>query len=834
LPVRIKVSSSKNAARRTGPSQSAAKLSRYLFYGSVAFIGVIFGFVLFSYFRLAKIADEKLLHGPFPNSSVLFASPDAVGVGDPGTPAGFAARLRESGYQEDAHSNPMGWYHLRPDAIEIFPGDHSYSNAEPGVIRCEDGKITQIIALSDNSARTEYTLEPAILSTLFDKNREKRRLVKFDDIPPILVHAVISIEDKRFFQHSGFDPIRITKAIFVDIRSGRKSQGASTLTQQLAKNLWLDPGKTFQRKFDELMITLHLEHKLTKQKIFEYYANQVDLGRRGSFAIRGFGEAAQAYFGKNIRSLSIPEAATLAGLIQEPSYRNPVKWPERARARRDVVLKAMLDNGYISETEYKIAVATPLVTAKLGAESADAPYFVDLVNDQVADKFDETDFQDAGAKIYTTLDTDLQRDATDAVAAGMKELDAVFAKRQKEGGSGELPQVALICLDPHTGEVKAFVGGRNYGSSQLDHALAHRPSGSIFKPIVYATALNMGLDDPANPVTASTLFSDEPQTFTFGNQTYSPTDFHKDEWEGDVTVRTAFIKSLNVPAIEVAERAGYANVAALAHKVGLMDVHASPSMALGTYQVTPLDMAAAYTTFANGGVFVKPQFVSRIVNKDGKEIWSSQTESKPVLDPRVNFLVVSLMEDVLRYGTGAGVRARGFDLPAAGKTGTSHDAWFAGFTSKLLCVVWVGLDDYQDIKMEGAKAALPIWTTFMKRAHQHRAYRDVTDFAIPDGVVTAQVDTTTGALATSSCPQDSVRDEYYLTGTQPVQFCAMHGANQLANWETLPSAPPPPGGLKPAPVPDPAADASTQAQAAKDAKEKKSLLDKLKGIFHHQ
>ena len=242
MPVRIKVPSSKTATRRTGPSKSAAKLSRYLFYGSVGFLGLLFGFIINDYLHLAQIADDKLLHGPFPNSSVLFASPDAVGVGDPGTPAGFAAILRESGYAEDAHSNPMGWYHLRPDAIEIFPGDHSYSNAEPGVIRCENGKISQIIALSDNSARTEYTLEPAILSTLFDKNREKRRLVKFDDIPPVLVHAVVSIEDKRFFQHSGFDPIRITKAIFVDIRSGRKMQGASTLTQQLAKNLWLDPG----------------------------------------------------------------------------------------------------------------------------------------------------------------------------------------------------------------------------------------------------------------------------------------------------------------------------------------------------------------------------------------------------------------------------------------------------------------------------------------------------------------------------------------------------------------------------------------------------------------
>ena len=834
MPVRIKFSTPSPATRRTGPSHSAAKVSRYVFYASVGLIGIIFGYIIFSYLRLAHIADEKLLHGPFPNSSVLFASPDSVGVGDPGTPVGFAARLRESGYVEDLHSNPIGWFHLRPEAIEVFPGDRSYSNAEPGVIRFDNSKISQIIALSDNSARTEYTLEPAILSTLFDKNREKRRLVKFDDIPPVLVHAVISIEDKRFFQHSGFDPIRITKAILVDIRSGRKSQGASTLTQQLAKNLWLDPGKTFQRKFDELLITLHLEQKLNKQKIFEYYGNQVDLGRRGSFAIRGFGEAAQAYFGKNIRGLSLPEAATLAGLIQEPSYRNPVKWPDRAKVRRDVVLKTMLDNGYITVGEFKTAVTAPMATTRTGSDSSDAPFFVDLVNDKIADKFDEEDFQQAGAKIYTTLDSDLQRDATEAVAAGMKEVDAILLKRhQKDGTPLDLPQVALVCLDPHTGEVKAFVGGRNYGTSQLDHAVAHRPSGSAFKPFVYAVALNSGLNDSGNVVTTSTLFSDTPQTFNYGGQSYSPTDYHKEEWQGDVTVRSAFVHSLNVPAVEVAQRAGYRNIADFSHKVGLMDIHASPSMALGTYQVTPLDIAGAYTTFANNGVYVQPQFVSRIVNKEGHEIFNNQPDSKRVLDPRVNFLVVSLMEDVLNYGTGAAVRSKGFQLPAAAKTGSSHDAWFAGFTSKLLCVVWVGLDDYQDIKLQGKEAALPIWTAFMKRAHQHRAYRNVSDFSIPDGIVVAQVDTSTGSLATSSCPNSVTRNEYYLTGTQPVQFCAAHG-NQLANWDALPTAPPM-GAAKSGLPFDSNSDSSTQAvkdAAAKEAEKKKGILDKLKSIFH--
>ena len=832
MPVRIRIPKS-SARRKGGPSKTAATISKVLFYGSVAVLVGLFGFLLFSYFKYAKVADEKLAHGPFPNSSLLLAAPELVGVGDKGTPLQFAGRLRESGYSQDARNNALGWYHLRPDAIEIFPGDKSYSNAEPGVLRFQDGKISEIIALSDNSARTEYTLEPALLSTLYDKNREKRRLVRFDDIPAVLVHSVISIEDKRFFQHSGFDPLRIVRAVFIDLRNGKKTQGASTLTQQLAKMLWLDPRKTFQRKYEELLITVHLEHKLTKQKIFEYYANQVPLGRRGSFAIRGFGEAAQAYFGKDIRSLTLPEAATLAGLIQEPSYLNPVKWPERAKARRNIVLKTMLENEFITQAQYTAAVAAPLEIVRQGFESADAPYFVDLVNNQLADNFDDQNFQESGAKIYTTLDSDLQRDAAEAVSEGMREVDAILARRK---GPAEYPQVALICLDPHTGEVKALVGGRNYGQSQFDHITSKRPAGSIFKPIVYAAALNTALYDEPNAVTASTIVSDTPQTFTGGQEAYSPTDFHKDAWYGDITVRTAFVKSLNVPAVEVAQRAGYHTVADLAHKVGLMDVRATPSMALGTYDVTALEMAGAYTTFANDGVMVSPQMVSRIVDKTGHEIWSVQPSTKKILDPRINYLVVSLMQDVLSYGTGAGVRSRGFTLPAAGKTGTSHDAWFAGFTSKLLCIVWVGLDDYQDIKMEGAKAALPIWASFMKRAHQHRAYRDVKDFAVPEGVVSAQIDSSTGSLATNACPPSDVRTEYYLAGTQPVQFCPTHtgGTTQFANWDQLPSAPPmaaPGGPTAAASTSDTLPDASSQ-QDQKDKKDKKGFLDKIKSIFH--
>jgi len=811
-----------------------------MLFGGIATAVIALIVVCAYYMKYARLTDEKLAQGPFPNSSMLYAAPRIIGLGDLGTPLQFAAKLREAGYVEDSRTNGAGWFHLRPDALEIFPGDHSSSGSDAGVLRFADGKISSIISLSDNTSRTEYTLAPQLLSSLYDKNREKRRLVRYQDIPPVLVEAVISIEDKRFFQHSGFDPIRITKALFIDLREHRSAQGASTLTQQLARNLWLDSRKTWTRKFDELLITIHLERKLTKQQIFEYYANQVDLGRRGSFAIRGFGEASEAYFGKDIRQLSLPEAATLAGLIQEPSFRNPVRWPERARNRRNVVLARMLENNYVTQAQYERAVGAPMITAKQGIESADAPYFVDLVNEKLADEFQDRDFQQSGSRIYTTLDLDLQRDAAEAVALGMREVDENIAKHRKAGGPMEEPQVALICLDPHTGEVKALIGGRNYGVSQLDHVVAKRPSGSVFKAFVYAAALNTGLWDRPDPITQSTIFHDAPETFSFGGKDYAPSDFHKGEWLGDVTLRTAFAKSLNVPTVEVAQATGYGTIADLAHKAGLEDIRATPAMALGAYDVTPLEIAGAYTIFANRGVMVQPRFIQRIADKSGDDSWVSPPETKKILDPRVNFLMVNLMQEVLRSGTGAGVRGRGFTLPAAGKTGTEHDAWFAGFTTKLLCIVWVGLDDYQDLKTllgsvnsQGAKVALPIWTEFMKRAHKHRAYRDVIDFDVPEGVVTAQIDPQSGALATSACPQ--VTTDYYLLGTQPVQFCPLHqgGSTQIAGWETpapgestLPNVPAPSTSLPPA------GSNPTQNPADKQSQPKPGLFDKLKNIFH--
>ncbi len=319
---------------------------------------------------------------------------------------------------------------------------------------------------------------------------------------------------------------------------------------------WLDNDKIWSRKLPEMLITMHLEQKLSKEKIFEFYANQVPLGRRGSFGIRGFGEAAQVYFGKNVKALTVAESATLAGLIQHPSMINPFRWPERAKARRNVVLKMMLENNYISEDEYARAAASPLTLAKPESETAEAPYFVDLVNDALADKFQDYDFQSHAYRIYTTLDPELQSDAAAAVHLGMEEVDKLILKRKKKDPNYPDPQCALIALDPQTGEIKALIGGRNYGMSQLNHALSKRQPGSSFKPFVYAAALNTGLSGGETILTPSSLVNDSPTTFWFDQKPYQPANF-KHEYHGVITMRQAIAVSANVAAVRFAEEAGY-------------------------------------------------------------------------------------------------------------------------------------------------------------------------------------------------------------------------------------------------------------------------------------
>jgi penicillin-binding protein 1B len=817
------------------------------------------GVFLFFYARYSSVIDEKLRAGPYPNAAKIFSAPEAVAVGDEGSPESIAAELRRSGYSE-SRGNPVGYYELHPNSIEIFPGTDSYFDQEAGLLKFTGGKISQIVSLQDNTSRNQYQLEPQLITNVSGVGREKRRFVKFQDLPAVLVQAVTSAEDKRFFQHSGFDPIRIVKAAYIDIKEGRKDQGASTLSMQLARMFWLDQEKRWTRKLAEFVITCELEQKLTKQQIFEYYANDIYLGSRGSFRIHGFGEAAEAYLGKDLSQIDLPEAAELAGMIQQPALFDPYRHPDRVRERRNIVLSLMRANGFLSDRDYALAIDAPIVVPKGAAQSLEAPYFVDLVNDTLQTKFQDTDLQSNALRIYTSLDMHLQRAAAEAIASGMQLVDEQI-KRQRRFKGQVVPQaqVALVAIDPHTGEVKALVGGRNYGASQLNHTLAKRQPGSIFKPFVYAAALDTAVQGSGRILTASTMVDDEPTTFWFDGKPYEPSNFeHK--FYGNVTLREALAHSLNVATVKVAEMVGYDAVVDMANRAGMnYKIQPTPAVALGAYEITPLEAAGAYTMFANAGDYVKPSFLNLIRSQDGRVLYKDKLEDKQVLDPRVAYLMTSLMEEVLRTGTAAGVRARyNFNVPAAGKTGTSHDGWFAGYTSELLCVVWVGFDDNRELDLEGAHSAAPIWAEFMKRALDYREYRDTKPFQAPEGIVTIDIDPLSGMPATPGCP--ATRPEVYIAGTQPVGSCPLHGGagknvTNIAGWDTsTPGQPAQPldtapriggsagdGQVAPNSIarraarqipPDAAApQAQAQPQPAPKKEQKKGLLNRLLRVF---
>lgn len=804
---------------------------------AIVVVALITGVGVFSYYwaQYSRVIDQKLKDGPFAETAQVLATPEPVSIGDSLSSDEIVSSLRRRGYTE-ARSNRMGWYHVRPDGIEIFPGVDAYNASEPGVIFLDKGVVSRIVSNRDNTERQRFFLDPELITSLFDRKREKRRIIRFGDIPKIQVQALISIEDKRFFEHSGFDPIRIVRTAWVDVTQNRR-YGASTISMQMARMFWLSQDKTWQRKAAEIMITLQLEQKLTKEQIFEFYCNQVDLGQRRSFAIRGFGEAAQVYFGKDLRELHLEEAALLAGLIQRPNFLNPFRHPDRAMQRRNIVLQLMHENGYITENQFIEASKLPIKLAEGGVESSDAPYFVDLVYDDLQENFSDIDFQTNSYRIYTTLDMKLQRDAVEAVRIGMEEVDGLLGKMKRKYPE---PQVAMVVLDPNTAEIKALIGGRNYGLSQLNRTLSKRQPGSIFKPFVYAAALNTTLEGRTPAITPVSQVNDEATTFYYDGQEYEPNNF-KQEFHGIVTLREALSKSLNIPTVKFGEMAGFDSVAALAKKAGLEGIRATPALALGAYEVTPLAIAGAYTIFSDNGVYAKPNFVREIRSSTGGQIYGYRPQRHDVLDPRIAYMTLNLMQEVLRTGTGANARARGFNLPAAGKTGTSHDAWFAGFTTKLLCVVWVGFDNNQELPLEGAKAALPIWTEFMKRAHRYREYRGVQEFDPPDGIATVDIDPLSGQLATGACPKP--RPEVFIAGTQPLELCHLHssGRSQVAGWDAPESptsgrqldAPSSGQNGRPARVrrAEPSAEAPKQPQTTQPKEQKKGFFERFRSIF---
>jgi penicillin-binding protein 1B len=756
----------------------------------------IFGLSVFFYyyFKYQGIVDARLKEPLFANTAKIYAAPREL---RPGQKIGIrliAGDLREAGYTTDGASStsPMGSYTEGPLSLTVHPGPQSYHSEDAATIRISNGTITSI---TDDHGQplSSYELEPLLITGLSeDANRTKRRLITYDEIPPNLVQAVLAIEDRRFFEHSGVNYGRLLEAGIRDVATGQKQQGGSTLTMQLARGFFLSPEKRLKRKIIEIVITFQLEHRFSKKQIFEMYANQINLGQRGSFSIDGFGEASQAYFGKDVRQLTLSESALLAGMIQRPNYFSPFRHADRAIERRNIVLDSMVETGAIAKDEAEQAKAEPLHLAPGSVDASEAPYFVDLVRDELGQKLGDSEFNREGLRIYTSLDPDLQRVATNAVESTMPQIDAqvdhLHARQKKLGQPYIYPQVALVAINPHTGQVLALVGGRSYGSSQLNHAVAKRPTGSIFKPFVYAAAFQTAAEGTMLPgqnrlFSPITLLNDQQTTYDEGtSQEYTPRNY-KGEYYGEITARYALQRSDNNATIALAGMVGFDRVAALARDAGIKSAQPTPAMAIGAYDATPLDMAGAYTIFANNGLHLDPWMLASVRTPQGDVIRDFTPDTRQVLDPRVAFLTTSMLEAVLQgnggnpceidgrdyCGTGAGVRNMGFTAPAAGKTGTDHDAWFAGFTTNLLCIVWVGNDDYTDIKLEGAHAAAPIWAEFMKRAVALPQYSDTHDFTPPDGVTLVSIDRASNLPADASCPDDYTAA--FLNGTVPIETC---------------------------------------------------------------
>jgi penicillin-binding protein 1B len=797
------------------------------------------GIFTYYYVTFGRMIEQRFKGPVFGNSARIYAVPHAVQVGERIEPKEIAAELRHAGYSDQTGSqSPMGSFRLLEGGIEIKPGPDSYHSQESAVIRVRGGKVDSISSPSGDLAA--YELEPQMITSLFDaEQRSKRQLVTYDQIPKLMVDAVLAIEDRRFFQHGGVNFIRLAEAMWVDVTHQRHEQGGSTITMQLSRAFFLTPQKTVKRKLSEMLIALEMEQKLSKQQIFEFYANRVDLGQRGSFTISGFAQASQAYFNKDLKDLTPAEAALIAGIIQAPSYLSPYRHPERALERRNLVLDAMVETHALSKAEAEKAKATPLKLAPPNVEASDAPYFVDMLRETLISKLDERQMNDQGYRIYTTLDPELQKAAAAAVQTGMKLVDdqvtKLRTKRTKIGKNkfetkvlpGPQAQVAMVAMDPHTGQVLALVGGRNYGMSQLNHAVARRPTGSIFKPFVYAAAMNTALDG-ANPVfTPASMVQDEPSTFSYGDQIYEPRNY-KEEYHGDVTARYALALSLNNATVKLAEEVGYEKVADLAKAAGIVSVKATPAMALGAYDATPMDMAAAYTVFANFGERISPTVVNSVRNANGDVVLDFKPDKRQVLDSRVAFVMTTMMEGVMNFGTAFPVRARGFNAPAAGKTGSSHDGWFAGYTTNLLCIVWVGYDDYSDLRLSGAQTAAPIWAEFMKKAITLPQYSSPKPFSQPPGVVDVQLDKTTNLLATPACPE--TYDAAFIAGTEPSETCdqstGMRGFFSrvfgLGGEKALP--PPPPGA-------QPGAQPASETSPEDRSKKKKGFFGKITGIF---
>jgi len=680
-----------------------------------------------------------------------------------------------------------GWlerlgYRERPGAAELAPG---YFDWRPGelrvhlrafehplrpeperdlVLRLGAGVIRNIVDRSTGEAVDVVVLEPEPVSAFYGSQREQRDLVTLDDVPRHLVQAILAVEDRRFEQHHGVDLRRIVGAFLANLRAGRITQGASTLTQQLVKNFFLTPERTLSRKAKEAAMALIVEARYDKPAILEAYLNEIYLGQRGSTAVHGVGEAARLYFGKSASDLSLSESALIAAIIQSPNGISPYRHPERARARRNLVLDLMYDQGFVDARSLASAKAETLQVAVVTPESGESRYFIDVLSRQLPEVYDDRVLASEGLKIYSTLDPRMQRAAARALREGLARLEKLSAG----SSAGQPLQGCILALRPQTGEVLALVGGRAYSESQFNRCTqARRQVGSVFKPFVYVAAL-APVNGPV--ITLASRLDDSPIEIPTRDGFWRPENYDH-EYRGPVSVREAIERSLNVPAARLGQQVGIERVAAMAHALGITSpLPRVPSLALGTAEMSPLEVARAYATLANGGRRSTPRTFVDVVQAAGLA-----HEHNPLLgpvravDPATAYLATSLLQGVIARGTAARVSEEGMSGAIAGKTGTTddeYDLWFVGFTPELVAVVWVGYDEPRTVGVPSSRGALPIWTSFMQEVVGTRVRGA---FPRPDEIEELEIDPESGALALRGC--DRAEKEIFIRGTEPETTC---------------------------------------------------------------
>jgi penicillin-binding protein 1B len=727
-------------------------------------LGVVAAFVIRPFWRLSSQFDEITFRQP----SRLYARATRLTEGRNYPRDLLIANLSGEGYREDTDSPelPAGRYRTlkRGFAVHLrsFPLPDGSRGGGLVVISYQGSRIAGLSR--DGQLVDAVIIDPPLLASYYGPDFQERRPVTLDEVSKDLVAAVIAAEDDNFYRHAGFSLSGIARAFWVNLRGGEVRQGGSTLTQQLVKNLYLTHERTLTRKSQEILLAVLLEIRYGKKQILEAYLNEIYLGGSGGVSLLGMGAASRAYFGKDAGQLDLSEAATLAGVVRSPANYSPLTHPDRARTRRDWVLGRMADLKLITPEQLAAALQAPMTVAPEPVVRRRAPYFADSAALEASRRFGIEDLQDGGYALFSTLDWSSQKAAQDAVDWGLKAVEKGYQKGHK--GEGPL-QAALVSLDPETGGILTYLGGRGYEASQFDRAgRAQRQPGSAFKPIVYAAAFEAGLASPAS------FLQDEPLTVQTAGQSWSPKN-DDGGYHGWVSVRTALEKSYNPATARLALQVGLRRVVKLAGDMGITTpMEPFPSMALGAGAITPLELATVYATLANGGSRPSIHEVAAILDRYGKPVQGAPLP-KPVrvISAQTAYLVTSLLEGVFQRGTAAGAAA-GFSGDVAGKTGTTNkqrDSWFAGYTPDRTTVVWVGYDDNSRTRLSGARAALPIWIRFMSRVTPPGGY---STFPQPAGVTTVTIDPATGQLATEYCP--GTLTEVFRQGEAPTELCNRH------------------------------------------------------------